>query len=109
MAPLARKNADDPNYVDIFQLLVGGVELIKAYSELVDPLDQRQRLEEQAQARQAGDDEAMPMDDDFVLAMEHGFPPMAGVGIGIDRLVAILCGQDNIKEAVLFPLMRPQG
>jgi lysyl-tRNA synthetase class 2 len=51
----------------------------------------------------------MPMDDDFVLAMEHGFPPMAGVGIGIDRLVAILCGQDNIKEAVLFPLMRPQG
>ena len=109
MAPLARKNADNPNYVDIFQLLVGGVELVKAYSELVDPLDQRQRLEEQAQARQAGDDEAMPMDDDFVLAMEHGFPPMAGVGIGIDRLVAILCGQDNIKEAVLFPLMRPQG
>ena len=75
----------------------------------MDPLDQRQRLEEQAQARQAGDDEAMPMDDDFVLAMEHGFPPMAGVGIGIYRLVAILCVQDNIKEAVLFPLMRPQG
>ena len=107
MAPLARKNAIDPEYVDIFQLLVGGVELVKAYSELVDPLDQRQRLEEQAQARQAGDDEAMPMDHDFLLAMEHGFPPMAGVGIGIDRLVAILCGQDNIKEAVLFPLMRP--
>lgn len=109
MAPLARKNAEDPNYVDIFQLLVAGVELVKAYSELVDPLDQRERLEEQAAARQAGDDEAMPMDDDFVLAMEHGFPPMAGVGVGIDRLVAILCGQDNIKEAVLFPLMRPVG
>lgn len=108
MAPLARKNADHQGYVDIFQLLVGGVELVKAYSELVDPIDQRQRLEEQAQARLAGDDEAMPMDEDFLLAMEHGFPPMAGVGIGIDRLVSILCGQDNIKEAVLFPLMRPQ-
>lgn len=107
MAPLARKNAANPGFVDIFQLLVAGVELVKAYSELVDPLDQRARLEEQAQARQAGDAEAMPMDNDFVLAMEHGFPPMAGVGIGIDRLVAILSGQDNIKEAVLFPLLRP--
>ena len=108
MAPLARKNAKDPAYVDIFQLLVAGVELVKAYSELVDPIDQRQRLEEQAQARLAGDEEAMPMDHEFVLAMEHGFPPMSGVGVGIDRLVAILCGQDNIKEAVLFPLLRPQ-
>jgi lysyl-tRNA synthetase class 2 len=107
MAPLARKNAKDPRYVDLFQLLVTGVELVKAYSELVDPVDQRARLEEQASARRAGDAEAMPMDHDFLLAMEHGFPPMAGVGIGIDRLVAILCGQDNIKEAVLFPLLRP--
>jgi lysyl-tRNA synthetase class 2 len=108
MAPLARKNAEDPNYVDLFQLLVSGIELVKAYSELVDPLDQRARLEEQQQAREGGDAEAMPMDEDFLLAMEHGFPPVAGVGIGIDRLTSILCGQDQIKEAVLFPLLRPQ-
>lgn len=108
MAPLARKNAKDPDYVDLFQLLVSGIELVKAYSELVDPVDQRARLEEQQAAREGGDAEAMPMDEDFLLAMEHGFPPVAGVGIGIDRLTAILCGQDQIKEAVLFPLMRPQ-
>ena len=108
MAPLARKNAADPNYVDLFQLLVSGIELVKAYSELVDPIDQRARLEEQQAAREGGDSEAMPMDEEFLLAMEHGFPPVAGVGIGIDRLTSILCGQDQIKEAVLFPLMRPQ-
>jgi lysyl-tRNA synthetase class 2 len=108
MAPLARKNAEDPRFVDIFQFVVTGVELVKAYSELVDPLDQRQRLEEQASARLSGDDEAMPMDEDYLTAMEHGFPPIAGVGIGIDRLVTILCEQDNIKDAVLFPLMRPE-
>lgn len=107
MAPLARKNRDSSAYVDIFQLLVSGIELVKAYSELVDPLDQRARLEEQQQARDGGDAEAMPMDEEFLQAMEHGFPPVAGVGIGIDRLTAILCGQDQIKEAVLFPLLRP--
>ncbi len=109
MAPLARKNPNDGRFVDLFQFVVTGVELIKAYSELVDPIDQRSRLEAQQLARQAGDAEAMPMDEDFLVAMEHGFPPMAGVGIGIDRLVTVLCERDNIKEAVFFPLMKPEA
>lgn len=107
MAPLARRNQQDPAYVDFFQFVVNGVELVKAYSELVDPLDQRSRFEEQMEAREHGDAEAMPLEEDFLLAMEHGFPPIAGVGIGIDRLTMILCGCDNIKDTVLFPLLRP--
>lgn len=108
MAPLARRNREDPRFVDLFQFVVAGVELVKAYSELVDPVDQRERFEEQAKAREGGDEETMPMDEDFLLAMEHGFPPISGVGIGIDRLVTILCGCENIKDAVLFPLLRPE-
>lgn len=107
MAPLARRSADDPRYVDLFQFLVAGVEIVKAYSELVDPLDQRERFEEQARARAEGDEETMPMDEDYLAAMEHGFPPISGVGIGIDRLTMVLCGCDNIKDTVLFPLLRP--
>ena len=107
MAPLARRNQNDPNYVDFFQFLVNGVEVIKSYSELVDPIDQRERFLEQMAAREQGDEEAMPLDEDFLTAMEHGFPPIAGVGIGIDRLVMILCGCENIKDTVLFPLLRP--
>lgn len=107
MAPLARRNIKDPRFVDLFQFVVDGVELVKAYSELVDPIDQRARFEEQVKAREAGDQETMPMDEDFLLAMEHGFPPISGVGIGIDRLTTILCGCANIKDTVLFPLMRP--
>lgn len=109
MGPLARKNPEDGRFVDLFQFLVTGIELIKAYSELVDPIDQRGRFEEQAEARAGGDDEAMPMDEDFLTAMEHGFPPISGVGIGIDRLVSVLCEKDNIKEAVFFPLMKPEA
>jgi lysyl-tRNA synthetase class 2 len=107
MAPLARRNAQDPRYVDLFQCVVVGVELVKAYSELVDALDQRERFEEQMQARAEGDEETMPLDEDYLTAMEHGFPPISGVGVGIDRLVMILCGCENIKDTVLFPLMRP--
>ncbi|MBX9704054.1 MAG: hypothetical protein K2X39_07855, partial [Silvanigrellaceae bacterium] len=72
-----------------------------------DPLDQRARFEEQAKAREEGDTEAMPLDEDYLIAMEHGFPPIAGVGIGIDRLTMILCGCENIKDTILFPLLRP--
>lgn len=107
MAPLARRNAQNPNYVDFFQFLVHGVEIVKAYSELVDPIDQRERFEEQMRAREHGDLEAMPLDEEFLNAMEHGFPPIAGVGIGIDRLAMVLCGCENIKDTVLFPLLRP--
>jgi len=107
MAPLARRNKDNPRYVDFFQFLVHGVEIVKAYSELVDPIDQRERFEEQVKAREHGDLEAMPLDEDFLISMEHGYPPIAGVGIGIDRLAMVLCGCENIKDTVLFPLLRP--
>lgn len=107
-APLARRNSQDLSFVDRFQFVVAGVEIVNAYSELVDPVDQRERLEEQAKARNEGDEEAMLLDEDFLLAMEHGFPPICGVGIGIDRLLMILCGLENIKDGILFPLMRPQ-
>jgi lysyl-tRNA synthetase class 2 len=108
MAPLARRRQGDEAFVDLFQLVVAGIELIKAYSELVDPIEQRLALEDQAKAREQGDVEAMPMDEEFLVAMEHGFPPIAGVGIGIDRLVTVLCEKDNIKESVFFPLMKPE-
>lgn len=108
MAPLARRNKNDPRLVDFFQLIVNGVEIVKAYSELVDPIDQRERFMSQAQARLEGDEESMPMDEDFLTAMEYGFPPVTGVGIGIDRLIMILCECENIKDTVLFPLLRNQ-
>jgi lysyl-tRNA synthetase class 2 len=108
MAPLARRHQGNEEFVDLFQLVVCGIELIKAYSELVDPITQRKAFEDQSKAREQGDVEAMPMDEDFLTAMEHGLPPIAGVGIGIDRLVTVLCEKENIKESVFFPLMKPE-
>lgn len=105
--PLARRNDEDPRLADTFQLLVNTWEVINAYSELVDPVDQRERLERQADARENGDEEAMPMDEDYLLAMEHGMPPISGWGMGIDRFTALITKQDNLKDTVLFPLMRP--
>ncbi len=105
--PLARRNDEDPRLADTFQLLVNTWEVINAYSELVDPVDQRERLETQMEAKEAGDEDAMPMDEDYILAMEHGMPPMSGWGMGIDRFVALITQQDNLKDTVLFPLMRP--
>ena len=108
LSPLARRNDDDPDVVDRFQLVVNGWEVVNAYSELVDPIDQRQRLEEQSKLRAAGDDEAMPLDEDYLLAMEYGMPPISGWGMGIDRFVALITNQDSLRETVLFPLMRPE-
>lgn len=108
MSPLARRNDSDPTVVDRFQLVVNGWEVVNAYSELVDPIDQRRRLEEQAAARAAGDDQAMPLDEDFLLCMEHGMPPMSGWGMGVDRFAALLTSCDNLRDVVLFPLLRPE-
>jgi len=107
ISPLARRNDRDPQSVDRFQLVVSGWEIVNAYSELVDPADQRRRLEEQARARAAGDEEAMVMEEDYLQAMEHGMPPIAGFGMGVDRFVALLAGEENLKQVVLFPLMKP--
>lgn len=106
--PLARRNDKDERIADTFQLLVNSWEIVNAYSELVDPIDQRDRLLRQADAREGGDEEAMPMDEDYLLAMEHGMPPISGWGLGIDRFMALLTNQDNLKDVVLFPLLKPE-
>lgn len=108
LQPLARINDDDANVVDQFQLVVNGWEIVKAYSELVDPIDQRERFMEQGKARAAGDDEAMEVDEDYLTSMEHGMPPISGWGMGVDRLIALLTGRENLRDIVLFPLMRPE-
>ena len=107
LSPLARKNDKNPRITDRFQLVIKGWEIVNAYSELIDPIDQRKRLEEQAKLHSGGDTEAMVMDEDFLTAMEHGMPPMSGWGMGIDRFVALLTNQDNLRDVVLFPLMKP--
>jgi lysyl-tRNA synthetase class 2 len=108
LSPLARRNDENPDIVDRFQVVVNGWEIVNAYSELIDPLEQAKAFKDQAKAQERGDEEAHGKDDEFVTAMQHGFPPIAGWGMGIDRIIALLTGQDNLKDVVLFPLMRPQ-
>lgn len=107
LSPLARANDDDPSITDRFQLVINGAEIINAYSELVDPQEQERRLEEQARLKAQGDEEAMPMDYDYISAMECGMPPISGWGMGIDRVVQLLTNSQNIKDVIMFPLMRP--
>ena len=107
LSPLARANDDNPEITDRFQLVINGAEIINAYSELVDPQEQERRLEVQAALKDNGDEEAMPMDHDYISAMEVGMPPISGWGMGIDRVVQLLTNSDNIKDVILFPLMRP--
>jgi len=106
LVPLARRSDKDNRIIEMFQFLINGEELCKAYSELVDPVIQRETLEEQAKAKANGDDEAMDVDEDFLLAMEHGMPPMSGLGMGIDRLLVMLYSQPSIRDVVLFPIMK---
>ncbi|MDO8509722.1 MAG: lysine--tRNA ligase, partial [bacterium] len=109
LSPLAKKCADDPRYTERFQLLcVGGNELCNAFSELNDPIDQEERFKEQARLGEAGDEESMPYDTDFIEALKHGMPPTAGLGMGIDRLVKLLMNADNLKEVILFPTLKPK-
>jgi len=106
LIPLARPNGQNPQVVDSFQVLVNGWEIAKAYSELADPKLQRRLLEEQLAMRGAGDEEAMFLDADFITSLEYGMPPVSGVGLGIDRLTALITNQRNLADVVLFPLMK---
>ena len=107
LSPLARANDDRPEITDRFQLVVNGAEIVNGFSELVDPQEQERRLLEQATLKAQGDEEAMEMDYDYIDAMEYGMPPISGWGMGIDRIVQLLTGSENIRDVVMFPLMRP--
>ena len=109
ISPLAKKNADDPRFADRYELFINGKEYANAFSELNDPIDQRERFENQLKLRDLGDDEANEMDVDYVEALEYGLPPTGGVGMGIDRLVMLLTNQDTIREVLLFPHMKLTG
>ena len=103
LVPLAKQNIANPDLVDVYELIINGQEISPGYSELNDPIVQRQRLEDQA------GEEKQNIDEDFLTALEHGMPPAGGVGIGIDRLVMMLTGAESIRDVVLFPHMKPRA
>ena len=108
MSPLTKRHRNNPNLTERFELMVNGKELATAYSELNDPLDQEERFQEQLRLSEKGDDEAMFIDQDFLRALQYGMPPTSGIGIGIDRLVMLMTGNNTIQEVLLFPQMRPE-
>ena len=108
LSPLAKKIPEKPLLAERFQLFIGGLEVVNAFSELCDPIEQRERFEAQCAARERGDDEAHRMDEDFIRALEYGMPPAGGVGIGIDRLIMLFSGKESIRDVILFPQLKPE-
>lgn len=108
LSPLAKKKASEPRYTERFQLVIAGMEVVNAFSELNDPIDQEERFQQQQKNKEMGDTEAHGVDDEFVTALEYGMPPTAGLGMGIDRLTALLTNSHSLKEVILFPTLRPK-
>jgi len=108
-SPFAKKQEANPSLIDRFQLVIGGIEVVNAFSELNDPLEQKARYEEQDIKKKGGEGDVSPSDEDYLEAIEYGLPPAGGVGIGIDRVAMILSDTRNIREVLLFPTMRPQS
>ncbi len=108
LSPLSKQKADDPALVERFELYIGGMEIANGYSELNDPIDQRERFLSQIQARDRGDEEAHEMDDDYIRALSYGMPPTAGEGIGVDRLTMLLTNSTSIRDVILFPHLRAE-
>jgi lysyl-tRNA synthetase class 2 len=108
LSPLAKQNRSEPRLTERFELYMGGAEIFNAFSELNDPIDQRERFEAQAALRAGGDEEAQPIDEDYIRALEYGMPPTGGVGMGVDRFVMMLTGQTSIRDVILFPILRAE-
>ena len=109
LSPLARSNDENPSLTDRFQLIVNGQEIINGYSELVDSVEQEKRLIEQSKLKANGDEEAMSIDYEYIKAMEYGMPPISGWGLGVDRFMQFLTNSQNIRDVVLYPLMKPNN
>jgi lysyl-tRNA synthetase class 2 len=109
ISPLSKNKRDEPDWVERFEVFVGGLEIGNAFSELNDPEEQRRRFEQQLAEKERGDEEAHAMDEDYIRALSYGLPPTGGEGIGIDRVTMLLTGCKSIRDVILFPLLRPQA